>query len=110
MKRTSIIFTSVKRLIILGLAIIVIISLISGMQLYNRLSSEYKEVANSYIQMVSYEIEADTIKDMTNAQNHELIKNIDMSQYINGALDIPEETAKLCFDWYYNNYILYDNV
>lgn len=74
-KKKSLITKSIIRLILLGVVILVSISVVTGLQFYNIMESEYKESGNSFIQVLSSEIDANYIKEVTAAENKE--------QYIN---------------------------
>lgn len=74
-KKKSLITKSITRLILLGVVILTSISVVTGLQFYNIMESEYKESGNSFIQVLSSEIDANYIKEVTAAENKE--------QYIN---------------------------
>lgn len=74
-KKKSVITKSITRLILLGVVILASISVVTGLQFYNIMESEYKESGNSFIQVLSSEIDANYIKEVTAAENKE--------QYIN---------------------------
>ncbi len=74
-KKKSLITKSITRLILLGVVILASISVVTGLQFYNIMESEYKESGNSFIQVLSSEIDANYIKEVTAAENKE--------QYIN---------------------------
>ena len=74
-KKKSLITKSITRLILLGVVILASISVVTGLQFYSIMESEYKESGNSFIQVLSSEIDANYVKEVTAAENKE--------QYIN---------------------------
>lgn len=67
MKKKSLVSKSIIRLIYLGLVILISISVVSGIQFYNTLESEYKDSGNSFLQLLSSEINTGYIKEVNSA-------------------------------------------
>ena len=63
-KKKSLITKSITRLILLGVVILVSISVVTGLQFYSIMESEYKESGNSFIQVLSSEIDANYVKEL----------------------------------------------
>ena len=69
-KKKSLITKSITRLILLGVVILASISVVTGLQFYSIMESEYKESGNSFIQVLSSEIDANYVKEVTAAENN----------------------------------------
>lgn len=69
MKKKSLVSKSIIRLMYLGLVILISISVVSGIQFYNTLESEYKDSGNSFLQLLSSEIDTGYIKEVHSAAN-----------------------------------------
>lgn len=67
MKKKSLVSKSIIRLIYLGLVILISISVVSGIQFYNTLESEYKDSGDSFLQLLSSEIDTGYIKEVNSA-------------------------------------------
>ncbi len=64
MKKKSLVSKSIIRLMYLGLVILISISVVSGIQFYNTLESEYKDSGNSFLKLLSSEIDTGYIKEV----------------------------------------------
>ena len=64
MRKKSIVTTSVVRLTILGLAILISVSIVTGIQFYDKMSSEYQEIASTFFKIVTYEVDSDLINSL----------------------------------------------
>ena len=84
-KKKSLITKSITRLIILGVVILASISVVTGLQFYSIMESEYKESGNSFIQVLSSEIDANYVKEVTAAENKEQYINLSW-RYIDSYL------------------------
>ena len=84
-KKKSLITKSITRLIILGVVILASISVVTGLQFYSIMESEYKESGNSFIQVLSSEIDANYVKEVTAAENKEQFINLSW-RYIDSYL------------------------
>ena len=84
-KKKSLITKSITRLILLGVVILASISVVTGLQFYSIMESEYKESGNSFIQVLSSEIDANYIKEVTTAENKEEYINLSW-RYIDSYL------------------------
>ena len=67
MKKKSLVSKSIIRLMYLGLVILISISVVSGIQFYNTLESEYKDSGSSFLQLLSSEIDTGYIKEVNSA-------------------------------------------
>ena len=67
MKKKSLVSKSIIRLMYLGLVILISISVVSGIQFYNTLESEYKDSGSSFLQLLSGEIDTGYIKEVNSA-------------------------------------------
>ena len=84
-KKKSLITKSITRLILLGVVILASISVVTGLQFYSIMESEYKESGNSFIQVLSSEIDANYVKEVTAAENKEQYINLSW-RYIDSYL------------------------
>ena len=111
MRKKSIVTTSVVRLTILGLAILISVSIVTGIQFYNKMSSEYQEIASTFFKIVTYEVDSDLINQMVDRKDE--FANIDdfIQKYSEGNnQNMDKDTQKLYNKWLQTDWLLYETV
>lgn len=111
MRKKSIVTTSVVRLTILGLAILISVSIVTGIQFYNKMSSEYQEIASTFFKIVTYEVDSDLINQMVERKDE--FANIDdfTQKYSEGNnQNMDEYTRDLYEKWLQTDWLLYETV
>lgn len=111
MRKKSIVTTSVVRLTILGLAILISVSIVTGIQFYDKMSSEYQEIASTFFKIVTYEVDSDLINQMVDRKDE--FTNIDdfIQKYSEGDNQyIDEDTQELYIKWLQTDWLLYETV
>ena len=111
MRKKSIVTTSIVRLTILGLAILISVSIVTGIQFYNKMSSEYQEIASTFFKIVTYEVDSDLINQMVDRKD-EFANNDDFIQkYSEGNnQNMDKDTQKLYNKWLQTDWLLYETV
>ena len=111
MRKKSIVTTSIVRLTILGLAILISVSIVTGIQFYNKMSSEYQEIASTFFKIVTYEVDSDLINQMVDRKDE--FANIDdfIQKYNEGNnQNMDEDTQELYNKWLQTDWLLYETV
>ncbi len=106
MKKNSLVTKSIRRLLILGVALLVGITIVSAFQFYNKVQQTYEGVSNAYIAMIDSQFSTEEITSIIN-NKEELTKiqslsdNTGNSEYDSTAYKIWERVNQFIDSTFY---------
>lgn len=95
MNKKSLVTKSVKRLLILGLALLIGITVVSGLQFYNKMQEAYGSTAEAYSLMIDAQTDSNKLRSIID--HKEELSQIDVDSVdINS---IPEDLLPIYMEW-----------